>query len=56
MQKKTASSPWFTEKSVKAQTAIRFDADVVEAFWATGKGWQTHVNDVMHEWVSKHAV
>jgi uncharacterized protein (DUF4415 family) len=35
----------------KVQTAIRFDADVLEALRATGKGWQTRVNDAMREWL-----
>lgn len=37
----------------KKQTAIRFDADVLEGLRATGKGWQTRVNDVMREWLKQ---
>jgi uncharacterized protein (DUF4415 family) len=36
----------------KVQTAIRFDPDVLAALRATGRGWQTKVNDVMREWVA----
>jgi len=36
----------------KKQTAIRFDEDVLAALRATGKGWQTRVNDVMREWLN----
>jgi uncharacterized protein (DUF4415 family) len=39
----------------KVQTAIRFDPDVLAALKATGRGWQTRVNDVMREWVAKQA-
>lgn len=39
----------------KIMTAIRFDPDVLAALKATGKGWQTRVNDVMREWVTQHA-
>lgn len=39
----------------KVQTAIRFDADVLAALKATGKGWQTRVNEAMREWVKTHA-
>jgi uncharacterized protein (DUF4415 family) len=39
--------------SPKVQTAIRFDPDVLGALKATGKGWQTRVNDVMREWLLK---
>jgi uncharacterized protein (DUF4415 family) len=38
----------------KVQTAIRFDPDVLSALKATGRGWQTRVNDVMREWVASH--
>jgi len=30
---------------------VRYDADVVDAFRATGKGWQTRMNDVLREWL-----
>lgn len=39
----------------KRATTIRFDPDVLEALKATGKGWQTRVNDAMREWVKTHA-
>ena len=35
----------------KVQTAIRFDADVLAALKASGKGWQTRVNDAIREWL-----
>lgn len=40
---------------VKVQTTIRFDADVLEGLRATGKGWQTRVNDAMREWLRSHS-
>ena len=40
---------------VKQATTIRFDADVLAALRATGKGWQTRVNDAMREWVRTHS-
>lgn len=39
---------------LKASTTIRFDADVLDALKATGRGWQTRVNDAMREWVKTH--
>jgi uncharacterized protein (DUF4415 family) len=42
------------KKPVKIQTAIRFDPDVLAALKATGRGWQTRVNNVMREWVAHH--
>ena len=38
----------------KVFTGIRLDADVLQALRATGKGWQTRVNDVLREWVKAH--
>jgi uncharacterized protein (DUF4415 family) len=40
---------------VKERITIRFDADVLEAFRATGKGWQTRVNDAMRDWLRTHS-
>jgi len=31
------------------------DADVLEAFRATGKGWQTRMNAALREWLKEHA-
>jgi uncharacterized protein (DUF4415 family) len=38
----------------KVPTTIRFDADVLAALKASGKGWQTRVNDAMREWLKTH--
>ncbi|PWC13410.1 hypothetical protein DDT56_15270 [Brenneria corticis] len=40
--------------SAKTTTTIRLDDEVLEAFRATGKGWQTRVNDVLKEWLATH--
>lgn len=37
----------------KIATAIRFDADVLAGLRATGKGWQTRVNDAMRQWLAR---
>ena len=34
-------------RPAKAHVSIRIDADVLDAFKATGKGWQRLVNDVL---------
>jgi uncharacterized protein (DUF4415 family) len=39
---------------LKVTTTIRFDADVLSALKATGKGWQTRVNNAMRVWVKRH--
>ncbi len=33
--------------ALKVPTTIRFDADVLAAVKATGRGWQTRVNEIM---------
>jgi len=38
----------------KVPTTIRFDADVLAALKASGKGWQTRVNEAGREWVKSH--
>jgi uncharacterized protein (DUF4415 family) len=40
---------------LKVPTTIRFDPDVLAALKATGKGWQTRVNEAMREWVKSHS-
>ena len=40
--------------SNKVSTTIRFDDDVLEAFRAMGKGWQSKMNAVLREYVEKH--
>lgn len=40
----------------KVSTTVRFDREVIEAFRATGKGWQTRMNDALKEWLKNHAV
>ena len=38
----------------KTAVKIRFDTDVVTAFKASGKCWQTRMNDVLREYVRTH--
>lgn len=40
-------------ETTKVFTAIRLDADLVDAFKATGKGWHTRVNAALRESLSK---
>lgn len=39
----------------KIPTTIRFDQDVLEALKASGRGWQTRVNDAMREWLKSRS-
>ena len=39
------------DKPLKVPTTIRFDADVLTALKASGKGWQTRVNQAVKDWL-----
>lgn len=39
---------------VKTPVTARFDTDIVDAFKATGPGWQTRMNDALREWLKEH--
>jgi len=34
---------------------VRYDADIIERFRATGEGWQTRMNNALREWLSHHS-
>lgn len=38
----------------KVFTAIRLDADLLDAFKVTGKGWQTRVNAALRQYLAEH--
>lgn len=40
--------------SQKQLLTVRYDADIVAAFKATGRGWQTRMNDALREWLRTH--
>jgi uncharacterized protein (DUF4415 family) len=49
------TSAWSTDaRSDQVPTSIRLDMPVVEAFKATGSGWQTRMNDVLLEYAEVH--
>jgi uncharacterized protein (DUF4415 family) len=39
--------------ATKAHVNLRLDADILEAFKASGRGWQTRINKALREWL-KH--
>ncbi len=41
-------------ESPKVFTGIRLDAEVVNRFKATGKGWQTRMNAALRDWLKTH--
>jgi uncharacterized protein (DUF4415 family) len=52
-EKRRLRSP--QKKPTKIPTTIRFDADVLAALKASGRGWQTRVNEAMREWLKAHS-
>jgi uncharacterized protein (DUF4415 family) len=44
-----------SSRPLKVPTTIRFDPDVLAALKASGKGWQTRINEAMREWVRSHS-
>ncbi len=42
------------KRPCKEQVAVRYDADILAYFRATGKGWQTRMNDALKEWLKEH--
>lgn len=39
----------------KIALTIRYDAEIIESFRATGPGWQTRMNSALREWLTlKH--
>ena len=41
-------------ETTKQFTGLRLDLDILEAFRATGKGWQTRMNKALREWLNDH--
>ncbi len=42
-------------ETTKLALTVRYDVEVVEAFKATGKGWQTRMNAALRDWLKDHS-
>lgn len=38
----------------KIKLTMRYDADIVEVFRATGEGWQTRMNEALRTFLQEH--
>ncbi len=38
----------------KVLVSIRYSPEVIEYFRATGKGWQTRMDDALKQWIESH--
>ena len=54
-EKLTARRRGLQKRPTKVPTTIRFDPDVLDALKATGRGWQTRVNEAMRDWLKTHS-
>ena len=43
------------KRPTKEQVAVRYSPDVLAYFRATGRGWQTRMNDALREWIKAHS-
>ncbi len=39
----------------KISTTIRLSPNVMQAFKATGKGWQSRIDDALNDWLKTHS-
>jgi uncharacterized protein (DUF4415 family) len=43
------------KRDPKVSTTIRLSPDVVQAFRATGSGWQTRIDAALQDWLKTHS-
>jgi uncharacterized protein (DUF4415 family) len=56
LRDKLARPPRGLQKSpVKVSTTIRLSPDVVQAFRASGDGWQTRIDAALRDWLRTHS-
>ena len=56
LQKALGVRPRGPQKApTKVSTTIRLSRDVVQAFRATGDGWQTRVDAALKDWLKTHS-
>jgi uncharacterized protein (DUF4415 family) len=41
-------------EQTKLSLTVRYDADIIAAFKATGAGWQSRMNAALREWLKTH--
>ncbi|QIM66790.1 hypothetical protein A4G16_05105 [Mannheimia granulomatis] len=41
-------------QSKKVSVTIRYSSNVIDAFKATGKGWQSRMNKVLEDYIAQH--
>ncbi|NSX14616.1 BrnA antitoxin family protein [Cupriavidus taiwanensis] len=51
---KRRGRPALPEEERKVSVNVRYDRDVIDAFKATGEGWQTRINDALRAYAKSH--
>ena len=41
-------------ETTKQSLTVRYDRDIIKAFKATSKGWQSRMNDALRDWPKVH--
>jgi len=41
-------------ENTKVHTGLRLDSEVLDAFKAGGRGWQTRINEALKDWLKTH--
>lgn len=54
MLKAAKASRGVQVEPTKERITIRLSQDVTEYFRASGKGWQSRMNDALKEWIAEH--
>lgn len=44
-----------TKQDAKQAVTIRYSPDVLDAFRASGPGWQARMNDALRDWLRSHS-
>lgn len=54
--KRGRGRPPLPESAKKVPVKVRYDQDIVEAFRATGPGWQTRMNKALRQFLAEHSI
>ena len=56
LQKKLRGQRGPNKNPPKRPVSIRLSADVLDAFRATGDGWQTRIDNALRQFISEHPI
>jgi uncharacterized protein (DUF4415 family) len=56
MVKRGRGRPPLPDSAKKVPVKVRYDRDIIEAFRATGPGWQTRMNEALRQYLAEHSI